>query len=393
MTADERGPDRRLSRRRLLRLGTAGAAVAVAGCLGDDDEDDPANGDGNGTTNPDDEEDPDDNPDDEDDNDDNTDEETEYVEFNTELETMVQLRGAVVATGSIDTQELHEWAVDDERPGLPLAESGEVGGHTIYEADVEDGSATLGINENNIVFGGNRSTTEGVIQTIRGQQERGHETFEEYAWLLSAVGDGGFVYGGFLPESEQSGEGGEGPRRSANGYAVTMERAGEETEIRFAATYPELTEGLQDQIRAELGQDAETREVAFGDGRAFVRATYSDDLIAALDGADSDAAVTIGDGGDPTTSEGSVPAADTATLPRVSEYVAVQNGLASGSTIDEGPFRTLEDGSLDALDSEDVLLVEPVRRTVELHNNLGQVLFGNFTYLFRIIFDITEVSN
>jgi hypothetical protein len=400
MSADEPESDGRLSRRRLLRWGSAATAVAVAGCLGEDSDDGNGPGgdggnqtDGNQTSddtdNSDDDTDDENNSDDEDNSDDENGE-SEYTSFDTELETIVQLRGVVTGTGSIVTDEIHEWAVDEDRAGLGMTESGEFSGHTLYEVADEEVNLTMAVNENNLVLGGDRSLTEAALQTVSGERERGQETYAEYRWLLSAVGDGEFVYGGFQPESEHSSNE-TGPRTSANGYAVSMETDNGETRARFAATYPELTEEIRESVRAEAGGDADEREVAFEGDRAFVRATYGDDLIAALDGAGSDAQVMPGDGSEPATTEGSVPQADTGGLPGLSGYVWLQDeSLAvSGATIGIGPFRTIEDGSLDALDSTDPLLVEPVRRGVNLHNNLGRVLLGNFPYLFQIVFDVT----
>jgi len=153
MTSDGSERTRRLSRRRLLRWGAATATVAAAGCLGDEENGDDGNGDGN-QTNDGGEENGDNNG--ENNNGENGESEGEYVEFDTEIETVVQLRGSVVGTGSIDTEEIHEWAVDEQRPGLPLSESGEVGSHSIYEVATDDSTAALAVDESDLVFSGNR---------------------------------------------------------------------------------------------------------------------------------------------------------------------------------------------------------------------------------------------
>lgn len=386
MNAEGSPSSRRLSRRRLLRWGSAAALVAAAGCQGSDDprgDNETDSSDQNST------DDEDNDNDDENNDNDNNDSENEYVEFDTELSSIVQLRGTVVARGDIDTAEIRGWATDASREGLVLEQTNEVGDHGIYEVvSDEDVAATVAVSEESLVIGGSRDRTEAVIRTALGDGERGTDTYEEYSWLLSAVGDGEFVYGGYIPESERSGESGDGPRRSANGYAVSMETEDGETSVRFAATYPDLTEQLQSEIRGQIGADAAERAIGFDGNRAFVEATYPQDLVAAI--AEAQGEVRFGVNSTPEDSDATVPAEGS--LPRVASYIGVQGGVASGSSIDEGPFRTIEDGFLDRLASQDPLLREPIRRSVNLHNNLGRVLLGNFPYLFRIVFDIDEVS-
>jgi hypothetical protein len=391
MDSDEPGSGSQLSRRRLLQWGSAATAVTVAGCLGGDSDgdDDPANqtddnsSDNNGNNNDDDSDDNDD------DNDGNSDD-SEYTSFDTELEMIAQLQGVTVGTGSVDTEEIHQWAVDEDREGIALEESGDTLGHTLYEVTKEDVNLTLGVSEQNLVIGANRSLTESSLRTIGGERERAHETYAGFAWLLSVVGEGEFVVGGFLPENKHESSK-TGPRVSANGYAVSLETENGQTHARFAATYPDLTEEIRETVRSEAGSDADEREIAFEGDRAFVRATYGDDLIAALDGAESDAQVTIGDGEEPTTTEGTVPEADTDGLPALSEYVWLMEGRQSvfGATGDIAPFRTVGEGSLESLDSTDPLLVVPVQRNVEVHNSVGPSLLFNVPYLFQIIFDVT----
>lgn len=81
--------DRWLSRRRLLQLGTTAAVLGLAGCQEDS---------GEGS-----------------DDDDNDDEENPYEEFNSTVETVMQLPSVVAAVGSMDTEEIGQWALDSER--------------------------------------------------------------------------------------------------------------------------------------------------------------------------------------------------------------------------------------------------------------------------------------
>jgi len=362
--------DRWLSRRRLLQLGTTAAVLGLAGCQEDS---------GEGS------------------DDDNDDEGNPYKEFNSTVETVMQLPGVVAAVGSMDIEEIGQWALDGERQGAVMSEGDDIGAYSLYEVadDAQTGVESVAVSEDHLLLSFNRDALTDAMQAIGGEGERATETYEDFGWLLSAVGDGGFVYSGYIPESERSDENrGSGPRRSATGYAVSMTAADGQTRASFAAVYPELTGELESEIRSTVGQDADSRSVAVDGTRAVVEATYDRDLITVLAELGDEEQLSFAADEPPETTEESVPDSDPSALPRISEYATVAgSGLAQGISIDEGPFRTIEDGSREALDSEDLLLSEPLRIGISLHNDLGQRLLFPFPFFFRIIFGIEELNN
>lgn len=132
------------------------------------------------------------------------------------IDEMLIAGSGVVVTGDFDTDALGERVTSENENSLrpALEQVDEIGDYTVYAnpdpAGEEQTRYAIGSEE--IVIG-TQEEIQRVVDVINGDSQPAHEAFDEFRWLLSEAGDGLIVTGGYSPDGEFTGgdsEDGEG---------------------------------------------------------------------------------------------------------------------------------------------------------------------------------------
>lgn len=334
--------DNQLSRRRALQLSGAAAVVAVAGCLGDDD--DAAAGayntyisaqDGEATaiymdvaalSELDDDEDSDE----PDDGDDDFFEEEPLLgvpmagifslffvagfslesaglgdlidddameEYDTEVTELLLTGETVVITGDIETEEITDRI--EQEADVEHEQTDEQAGFTIYESVDDDDDddefgfeieSAIAVSEDELLAAENRDQLDHVIETIEGERTAAVDEFEEFDWLLSVIEESEVALVGYVDdgtvEEEDDDELDDGEMLPADdvidqatGFAGGLAITDDEVTADAGLLFDVLDDGLEGEIESEFDTESADVSFEFDDDRVTISATFEEDEL------------------------------------------------------------------------------------------------------------------
>jgi len=125
------------------------------------------------------------------------------------IDEMLIAGAGVVVTGEFDTEALGEEVTTQNEDSLQptLEQVDEIGGYTVYANPDSTGEeqTRYAIGSEEILIG-TQTEIQRVIDVVNGDSQPAHEVFDEFRWLLSEAGDGMIATGGYSPDGEFTSE-------------------------------------------------------------------------------------------------------------------------------------------------------------------------------------------
>lgn len=241
------------------------------------------------------------------------DEEEDQPEFDTEIDEILMVDGALMMRGDIDTDEADDLLREESDAffgfgSVVYEPDEEVGEYTLYKPELggefgdgsdddagdgeemDDETVPVAVADDEILVG-SRANIDMIRETRAGDRETLAEESEEFEWLVSNAGDGTWAFGAYGVEEEPTEDAGDTdeideafleaglePVGIVNSLSFDTEVEEPETfDAAFAASFEEeIGEDGEDVIEEYFGTEAEEIEFEFDGNRVFISGTYEE---------------------------------------------------------------------------------------------------------------------
>ncbi len=140
---------------------------------------------------------------------------TAEEDFESSVTDIIVADDALVLSGDVVTSEVADTlqtVSEDAVQEVPFVEVDTMNGFALYQPESPDSPEpeTYAVSEAEVVRADTRAAVERMIETISGAVPPTADTYEDFAWALSAAGHGDIVVGGYNPDGfNENSEGGE----------------------------------------------------------------------------------------------------------------------------------------------------------------------------------------
>lgn len=200
--------------------------------------------------------------------------------FDSTVEASLIASGALVAAGSIDTDEIGErLQTETETPIRAFEQVDEVGAYSLYEP-ATGAENVIAVSETDIIWAGDRDPVERAIETVGGDRERATVAVGSFGWVLDAVGDHHVAFAGH-------GEPADDPQEEfdvlseADSFASTHAFENGTIRAELAAVFGSeaALDRAADEIEETFGTEAAELSAEFGDDRVHIAGSYPGELL------------------------------------------------------------------------------------------------------------------
>lgn len=186
-------------------------------------------------------------------------------EFETSISELYLANDAVVAGGDIDTDEVDDALTDVPEGGFMTAyeQVDEVGNYVFYEPADGNQEQVLAVSDNRILLGDTRPEIDPIVETDSGDRAPAIEEYEAFEWLLSTAGHGHLVFAGYSPDGFEDEEPAEVEGETdefeeiigANGLSSSLTLGDREMNADLALEFDELSEETRAEIEELLEEE------------------------------------------------------------------------------------------------------------------------------------------